>query len=36
MIAYPQVGIFNDKIYLYYCGNNFGKEGFGYAELINN
>lgn len=33
MIAYPQVGQLNGKIYLYYCGNNFGREGFGYAEL---
>lgn len=34
MIAYPQVGEIDGRIYLFYCGNNFGQSGFGVAELI--
>lgn len=33
MIAYPHVSKIGDKYYMFYCGNDFGKEGFGYAEL---
>lgn len=32
-IAYPHISKINDKYTMFYCGNNFGKEGFGYAEL---
>jgi sucrose-6-phosphate hydrolase SacC (GH32 family) len=35
MLAYPAVINTPDNIYLFYNGNNFGKEGFGYAQLIN-
>ena len=33
MICYPHVAEIRGKIYLFYCGNNFGKEGFGIAVL---
>src|SRR6185437_5241506 len=33
MQAYPYVIEIDKKIYLFYNGNNFGREGFGYAEL---
>lgn len=33
MIAYPSVTKINDKYIMFYCGNAFGKQGFGYAEL---
>jgi predicted GH43/DUF377 family glycosyl hydrolase len=33
MQAYPSVIMFKDKVYLFYNGNNYGEEGFGYAEL---
>lgn len=33
MIAYPNITKINEKYYMFYCGNDFGKEGFGYAEL---
>ena len=33
MIAYPYITQIHDKYYMFYCGNDFGKEGFGYAEL---
>ncbi|RAI12615.1 MAG: hypothetical protein DKM23_03680 [Candidatus Melainabacteria bacterium] len=33
MIAYPYITKINDKYIMLYCGNNFGYEGFGYAEL---
>lgn len=33
MIAYPHVTKINDKYVMFYCGNHFGQEGFGYAEL---
>lgn len=34
MMAYPQVFEMDGRILLFYCGNNFGSEGFGLAELI--
>lgn len=33
MIAYPCVVNVREKILMFYCGNGFGREGFGYAEL---
>jgi predicted GH43/DUF377 family glycosyl hydrolase len=36
MIAYPEVIRINNKLLLLYNGNHFGKDGFGYAELIIN
>lgn len=33
MIEYPHVTKINGKYIMFYCGNHFGKEGFGYAEL---
>jgi predicted GH43/DUF377 family glycosyl hydrolase len=33
MQAYPSVVTYRDKIYLFYNGNNYGEDGFGYAEL---
>jgi predicted GH43/DUF377 family glycosyl hydrolase len=33
MVAYPAVIQINDSFYLFYNGNSFGKEGFGYAKL---
>lgn len=34
MIAYPAVFCCKGKVYLFYNGNEYGKTGFGYAELI--
>jgi hypothetical protein len=34
MMAYPQVGEVDGRILLFYCGNNFGRSGFGVAELL--
>jgi hypothetical protein len=34
MIAYPYVCKVKDKYFMFYNGNNFGRDGFGYAELI--
>jgi predicted GH43/DUF377 family glycosyl hydrolase len=34
MVCYPHVTKIGDKWFLFYCGNNFGKEGFGVAELM--
>jgi hypothetical protein len=34
MIAYPYVCKVMDKYLMFYNGNNFGRDGFGYAELI--
>lgn len=34
MIAYPEVVRIGNKIIMLYNGNQFGTEGFGYAELI--
>jgi predicted GH43/DUF377 family glycosyl hydrolase len=33
MIYFPSVLEVGDKIYLFYCGNNFGETGFGFAEI---
>ena len=33
MIAYPCVAAVREKILMFYCGNGFGRAGFGYAEL---
>jgi predicted GH43/DUF377 family glycosyl hydrolase len=33
MQAYPSVVIYKDRTYLFYNGNNYGEDGFGYAEL---
>lgn len=33
MVCYPCVIEVNENIYMFYCGNNFGQEGFGYAQL---
>lgn len=35
MMCYPHLFECDDKIYLLYNGNEFGKSGFGIAELIN-
>ena len=34
MMAYPCVLEVSDKTYLFYNGNNYGEDGFGYAELL--
>ena len=34
MMAYPAFIRYKDSSYLFYNGNNYGYEGFGYAELI--
>lgn len=31
MVCYPSIQIINGVLYLFYCGNEFGKSGFGYA-----
>ena len=33
MKCYPNVIKFNDKKYMFYNGNGFGKSGFGYAII---
>jgi hypothetical protein len=33
MVAYPHVREIDGNIYMFYCGNNFGESGFGYAVL---
>lgn len=33
MIAYPYITQINGKYIMFYCGNYFGRDGFGYAEL---
>jgi len=33
MLAYPFFYKHNEKVYMFYNGNGFGKSGFGYAEL---
>ena len=33
MIYFPSVVEINDKIYLFYCGNNFGETGLGCAKI---
>lgn len=34
MVAYPHVFSVKNKKYMLYCGNDFGKAGFGVAELV--
>ena len=34
MMAYPAFVRYKDKAYLFYNGNNYGYDGFGYAELV--
>jgi predicted GH43/DUF377 family glycosyl hydrolase len=34
MVCYPHIFQLEGKIYMLYCGNDFGREGFGVAELI--
>lgn len=34
MMAYPALVDYKDKTYLFYNGNEYGKYGFGYAELL--
>lgn len=36
MSSYPAVVNYKNKQYLFYNGNNYGYEGFGYAELLSN
>jgi predicted GH43/DUF377 family glycosyl hydrolase len=33
MICYPHVTRIGKKVVMFYCGNYFGKDGFGFAEL---
>lgn len=33
MICYPHLKIIKDQVHLFYCGNDFGKSGFGLAIL---
>ena len=34
MQGYPSVFTLNGKLFVLYCGNDFGREGFGYGELV--
>jgi predicted GH43/DUF377 family glycosyl hydrolase len=34
MVCYPSVIRIENEIYLFYCGNDFGREGFGIAQLV--
>jgi hypothetical protein len=34
MICYPHIATIAGNTYMFYCGNHFGRDGFGYAELI--
>lgn len=34
MMCYPQVIALDGRILMFYCGNDFGREGFGIAELL--
>jgi len=34
MMAYPAVIHYKNATYLFYNGNNYGRDGFGYAELV--
>ena len=36
MICYPQILQVDGRILLFYCGNDFGREGFGIAEMLKN
>lgn len=33
MVYFPSVVVAGDRILLFYCGNGYGTDGFGYAEL---
>jgi hypothetical protein len=33
MQAYPSLITYRNRVYLFYNGNNYGEDGFGYAEL---
>jgi hypothetical protein len=33
-LCYPAILQYKDRIYMFYNGNDYGKSGFGYAELI--
>ena len=33
MISYPSIVKYKDKVYMFYNGNDYGKDGFGYAIL---
>lgn len=33
-LSYPSVIQVRDKVFMFYNGNNMGKDGFGYAELV--
>lgn len=35
MVCYPHAVKINNEIYMFYCGNNFGENGFGYTKLLN-
>lgn len=35
MISYPNILFLNEDVYLFYMGNEFGKNGFGVAKLEN-
>lgn len=34
MIAFAERIAVKDKVYLFYCGNHYGRDGMGYAELV--
>ena len=33
MISYPSIIKYEDNVYMFYNGNNYGYDGFGYAVL---
>jgi hypothetical protein len=33
MVCYPRVIDVEGRVYMFYSGNYFGRDGFGYAEL---
>lgn len=34
MVDFPERIAVKDKVYMFYCGNHYGMEGIGYAELV--
>ena len=36
MTCYPNVIEIGGEVFMFYCGNYFGRDGFGYAKLIQN
>jgi hypothetical protein len=34
MIAFAERLQYRDRTYLFYCGNHYGMDGMGYAELV--